>query len=288
MLLFRHAPFPLPRPKPKRLSWRKAVTIAAGLLCQDGFVICADTEETITNERKYKTDKITVVQEYTSQNTTARYTFPAVASVTPQVDSNKQKLRWSIAVTGSGHSDWVRAYTQGMSRDVFPKISEKPNCAAFESLLKDYTQCFFDKYLKSYAENPDQRPQVCMLIALMFSDVGGGRDIYRTNDNLVIKGEWHTQVSVGAGSPMFQHLADDLIKGSRNMKQNASISTYMMSRVKADVPGCGGNTHMVMLGNDGEVEFISTRRIKELEIHHADIELKLYENFAAKLIKELP
>jgi 20S proteasome alpha/beta subunit len=264
------------------------VTIAAGLLCQDGFVICADTEETITNERKYKTDKITLVQEYGSQSINARYTFPAVASVTPQVDSNEQKHHWSIAVTGSGHSDWVQAYTQGMSRDVFSKISEKPTCAAFESLLKDYTQYFFDKYLKNYAENPDQRPQVCMLIALMFSHVGGGREIYRINDNLVIKGEWHTHVSVGAGAPMFQHLADDLIKGSLRMKQSASIAAYIMNRVKADVPGCGGNTHMVMLGNDGNVETIPTRRIKELEIHHADIELRLYENFAAKLMKELP
>lgn len=286
MVLLRHAPipFPRPRPKPERLPRRKAVTIAAGLLCDDGVVICADTEETITEERKYKTDKITVAQEYVSENMVLRYIFPAVQSVVPQV--REKKLQWSIAITGAGHSDWVQAYIQGMTRDVFPKISEKPTCGAFESLLKDHTQCFFDKYLKGYAENSEQRPQACMIIALSFGGMEGA--MYRTNANVVIRGEWHPHISVGIGAPLFQHLADDLIKSSYSMKQNAAIATYIMNRVKTDVPSCGGNTHIVMIGQDGTVETIPTRRIKELEILHTDAELRLYENFAAELIKELP
>src|SRR5258708_5249021 len=36
----------IPRPKPERLGKRKVVTIAFGVLCVDGIVLCADSQET--------------------------------------------------------------------------------------------------------------------------------------------------------------------------------------------------------------------------------------------------
>jgi hypothetical protein len=50
---------PSPKPfqqRPKRLSERKSMTIAAGLLCTDGLLICADTE--IGGAAKFEQRKI--------------------------------------------------------------------------------------------------------------------------------------------------------------------------------------------------------------------------------------
>src|SRR5262245_23262059 len=46
-------PFPSPYPKPKRLPERKAVTIVGGFRCDEGIVLCADTQETIQGTRTH-------------------------------------------------------------------------------------------------------------------------------------------------------------------------------------------------------------------------------------------
>ena len=61
-----------------------------------------------------------------------------------------------------------------------------------------------------------------------------------------------------------------------------------MKRVKSEVAGCGGNSHIVLIGRKGTIETLSTRRIMELEIHHKDVETEVYDNFAKELLKELP
>jgi 20S proteasome alpha/beta subunit len=49
---------PTLKPKPRR-PWRKSkMTIAAGFVCSDGIVLCADTQETITGYTKNSTEKI--------------------------------------------------------------------------------------------------------------------------------------------------------------------------------------------------------------------------------------
>ena len=45
--MIRPLPKPLLQSKPKRLPERKAVTIIAGFKCDEGVVICADTQESV-------------------------------------------------------------------------------------------------------------------------------------------------------------------------------------------------------------------------------------------------
>lgn len=126
-----------------------------------------------------------------------------------------------------------------------------------------------------------------MLVLVQFGTHELLREIFRVNDNVVLEME-SMCVAVGKGAPVFQSLADRFFRSSYTMAQTASIAVYIMDRVKSEVRGVGGNTHIVMIGPDGTQRMIPTRRIREMEVHHMDAELRLDDSFVAELIKELP
>src|ERR1700722_547744 len=94
-------------PARKRLPMEKTVTIAAGILCTDGMVVCADTEHSISDDRKSQGSKLRVWQ-----------------SVYRKDDDDESDTRMSIAFAGAGHSDWISAYIQGIDDD---ELTDVPN-----------------------------------------------------------------------------------------------------------------------------------------------------------------
>jgi hypothetical protein len=251
------------------------VTIAAGILCTDGMVLCTDTEHSISEDRKARASKMRFWE----------IVYP--------IDSNfETDTRLGIGLAGAGHSDWIAAFIQGMDRDVLLDVPEGFDIEMFEGLLRKYNDTFFEKYIRAYAENPAHRPQVYMLVLTQFSDKR--RTIFHVHENVVLRAEEQNFMAVGAGAPVFQSLGKALLgdfpahKEVWNMREAASVAVYIMDKVKSEVPGCGGNSHIVMIGRDREKHEISTKRIKELEIHHEDIEAEIYREFAAKLMKKQP
>lgn len=251
------------------------MTIAAGVLCTDGMILCADTEHTITEDRKSQASKVRAWQ-----------------TVYPHED-HETDTRLTIAFAGAGHADWIAAFIQGMDRDYLMDVPDGFDLQIFEEMLETYNQNFFRDYIRAYAENPNHRPQTHILVLTQFSD--GRRAIFHTHENIVLKAEERSFMAVGAGAPVFEGLANVLLgdvsvyKPIWTMKQAASISVYIMDKVKSEVPGCGGNSHILMIPKDGgDQEEIPTRKIKELEIHHAAVEAKLYGKLSESLVKKLP
>ncbi len=254
------------------------MTIAAGVLCTDGMVLCADTEHTITEDRKMQASKTKV------------WTMVYPSDDEDDIERDKD-IRLTIGFTGAGYADWVEAFIQGVDRDILMDVPDGFDIEILEKQLEKYTYGFFEKYIKSYAENPANRPQAYMLILAQFADKH--RAIFRVHENLTLKAEEQTVMAVGAGAPVFQSLAKLLLgevpyHPTWKMKEAASIVTYIMEKVKSEVAGCGGNSHIVMIGMDGEQIEIPTRRIRELEIHHAEVEAKTYKRLADELVKKLP
>ncbi|HLW81145.1 MAG TPA: hypothetical protein VKS20_03795 [Candidatus Acidoferrales bacterium] len=251
------------------------MTIAAGILCQDGMVLCADTEETITEGRKAQASKLRMWQ----------IAYP--------LDSNcdaHRDIRITIGLAGAGHSDWIAAFIQGIDHHVVEDVPDDFNVEIFEKRLKEYTEQFFLKYIRAYAENPDHRPQAYMLVLAQFPKV---RAIYRVHENLVLKTEDENFfLAVGAGAPVFQNLMRLLLGDCPayrlpwTMDEMVPLVTYVMDKVKSEVPGCGGNSHIMKIGKDWEHEDIPIRRIKELEIQQTDIEREMYRKFAEKLMQQ--
>lgn len=279
-------PFPsIPRPN-ERLPKGDVVTVAASVFCDDGVVLCADTEETITDEKKGNRSKIRIVQKYRSNGTHIRTTFPVTGG-----SGNPLLLppEWTVGVVGAGYSDWILAFLQGMEESFFQKIDKDITGVDLKKLLEGFAQEFFTKYIRSYAEDPSLRPQANMLVSVeSHGKPPSIREIYRINDNLVLEMGWESYVAVGRGAPAFLHLAENLLVKPYNIRQAASIAVYIMDRVKSEVSGCGGNSHIVMIGTNGKIETITTRRVREIELHHLDAALRIDEIFAEELVKELP
>jgi hypothetical protein len=71
-------------------------------------------------------------------------------------------------------------------------------------------------------------------------------------------------------------------------REAASVAIYIMSKVKEQVPDCGGNTGLVMLSQTGIETHVPTQRVNEIELHHLDIELRKHQEMMEEMIKELP
>lgn len=261
----------------------RIVTIAASIMCRDGMILCADTEETITDDYKGDASKITVFFHHAKLRGEVEFAS-RIQGGSPngpqQTGSNAL-----IGVAGAGHSDWIAAFIQGMSDSVISEMDgKKLEWDRTTRLLTTYTEQFFQRYIRGYADDPSHRPQIQIVVVLQ-TRKRTERDVFRINDNVVIYDHWDECVAVGKGAPAFLHLSKRLLRGYYSMRQASCLAVYIMKTVKSEVPGCGGNSHIVLLGAKGTIETLTTRQILELEVRQAEIEIKWYDGLAAKLIR---
>src|SRR5437660_5043389 len=114
-------PRPVPCPKPKRLPARNKVAIAAGFVCMDGMILCADTQETITGYTKNSTEKIAKWE-----------------------DDN-----FTLAVAGSGDSEIVQAVSQKLIEAGYAEHTKENYLYGdrAKKLIEEEYLRFFKKYL---------------------------------------------------------------------------------------------------------------------------------------------
>jgi 20S proteasome alpha/beta subunit len=260
------------------------VTIAAGILCSDGLVLCADTEHTISEDRKAQSSKTRAWH--------VGYRFGCECGCSGS--EPPRDVRVSVGLSGAGHSDWIEAFMQGVDQDILAEVPNQFDIDVFEQQLRDFNQNFFSTYIRSYAENPQHRPQAYMLVLVQFCFDDTRRAIFHAHENVVLKAEERCFMAVGAGAPVFQGFAELLYgdlpacKQRWTMKEAAAMAVYIMDKVKSEVPGCGGNTQIMMIGANSEQDTVPTKRIKELEAYHLALEKELYGALRDRLIKKLP
>jgi len=265
-------------PTPKRLGMGEIVTIAAGILCKDGVVLCADTEHTISEDRKSQGSKLTLGGWH--------YPFEDYR------EHRDRDVSLTIGFGGAGHLPWITGFIQGMNKEVLEEVPDEFDQKVLEESFEKYSRAYFEKYIKAYADNPNHRPQVDMLVLATFSrSRSTTHAIYNIHDNLFLKTDEESFMAVGVGAPVFQSLANVLF-GSRqgmwwNRRQAASIAVYIMAKVKSEVPGCGGNTQIIMVGKYSW-DHVPTDKVRELESHHLNAEGKMYSGMTKQLIKALP
>src|SRR5437660_1618792 len=100
------------RPRPRRLPERKRMTIALGVICGDGLVISADTEET-DGWLKTNQSKITVSQNIhlvTYEKGGGRAKVPETAA--------------TCAVAGAGNAGYIDALTPLLTGEVWKAKDE--------------------------------------------------------------------------------------------------------------------------------------------------------------------
>jgi hypothetical protein len=231
-------PLPLPRPKPfplpkiRRLPRSTRLTIAAGFICTDGIVICADTQETIPGYVKTHTQKMKLM----------RSPF------------------FNIAFTGAGDGELIDMTVQEMD---IALAREKPTTEwdIRQTLKKSLLDTFHAQILCDPDILPEHRPD--LLIALQYD---AGTLLYKATGTKIFRLE--SSVCVGSGLLMAKSLIAQLFDPGMNLAQGSLVAMHVLNQAKRWVDGCGGNSDVLMLSNQGRtIVRVPTDEVKTMEAH---------------------
>lgn len=212
----------IPHAQPKRLPKRTAVTIAAGFVCRDGVVICADTQETYGNLLKISVPKITI--------------RPG-ARVPGQP---------RMVMAGAGDGPFIDKLADEAWKNVTRAgVTELDAVAdAIETAIKNTYEEFGRIYQAGAMPTAE----------LIYGVVGSTRlpSLFRASGPVV--NSIPTYASIGVGLYMADYIADRM--GHASMMDSGwaeLLGIYLLQQAKDYIDGCGGESHVVTLHGNGTV-----------------------------------
>lgn len=208
--LFPRARFHVNPPK-----WRyKQVTICIGMLCTDGVIVGADTQETYGGEIGYVTKL-----------------FPF------STDKNK------AIVAGAGPSHFIDYAKDRIFSDV---LSTAGNPQEFEQKLRSLMLRLYADEFKKYPTDEISEKNMQLLVAAQFDR--GVPTLYSADSTLVrrIYGSRLIGIETLAG------MAAEFQQMRLNMSQTMWACIYLIKIAKDRYQGVGGTTHVIGIGSDGE------------------------------------
>lgn len=191
------------------------MTIAAGILCKDGIVLCADTE-LASNSLRTNRSKI----------------FAAAESE-----------HVHVAVAASGDYDFASAaveYTDPLMRDIKPdtKIDNVRN--AFEDAISDL-------YQNHIWKNPTLQRDFSLLVAVWSREEGFA--LFKTVETVILR---VTDFDVlGTGGDLADYILKKSYRDNITVSQAVAFSAHMLAEVKNHGQGCGGETNIATLTAKG-------------------------------------
>jgi hypothetical protein len=239
MIHSRPHPSAYPKPKPERLPRRKTVTIAAGLKCLDGIVICADSEETISESAKRQVIKLELRPA----------TFP------DQDDP--------VAIfTGAGDSVFIDEVINEMWSAAV-KTSEKELDKVVQA-MQTANRLYHRKIWKIYPPlySTSDLPDADLLFAVWAKD-GYGLYEARSVKFRPVK----DFATIGCGESLAHYICDPAHKSIARTVKAVTLAIYMLAKVKDHVPGCGGDSRIAILTHTGGTNMLDTFKTDKIAQH---------------------
>lgn len=219
----------------RRLPKVNEMTIAAGFPCVDGLVLCADTRETISGYVKTDTEKIR--------------TFEA--------------LEYKVVFTGAGGADLLDTMFDEMIEVL---LTQKPQGFVQVSLtLKRKAKELYDSLVKPYLDLPlDERPTTpTILIGMQFK---AATMFYKAHGATFP--QLREAECVGMGIALGKTLIKRLHRFHMSLPHAVLIAIYILRHIKRGVDGCGGNSDIILLPNNGlTMTKFPTDEVRKLEEH---------------------
>ncbi len=195
------------------------MTIAAGFCCDDGVLLCSDSQETLGDFKRNQA-KITVKPEY-REPASCRAVFAGAGDST-FIDIVVQKL-WDAIRSETGNiDDFIRA-------------------------LEDRAIAIHQRYWPVYTEK--DRPTAHLLIALCCKD--WPLKLLRVEGPLVLEITGYD--CVGYGVPLAKYLCDRMWEIPMSLKPTLFVALYMLEQVKQHAEYCGGHSAFTLIQKDGKV-----------------------------------
>jgi hypothetical protein len=211
------------------------VTIIAGFRCDEGIVICADSQETVNKTTKRSVTKL-------------RYE--------PCDSSDGRELHFSdlgIAFCGAGDGPWI----DKLAQEAWYACSGKNNlddvCSAIEHRIKGMYKEFGQIY----------QPGYCPEAHLIYGAKMGGESRLFSAFGPIVNEKLEYEAG-GAGQIMADYLASKLHRSWLGVEQASILATYILLKASENVDGCGGDPQIVALRNEGASGTVCHTKLYEL------------------------
>jgi hypothetical protein len=218
------------------LPKRQVVTIIAGFRCQDGIVVCADTQET-SGSAKRSVPKLQCFQGPVSSQDGQSLINPDLA----------------LAICGAGDGPFIDKITS-QAWEAIQHVSDVWEASDRVELMiketyKDFGQIF----------QPGSCPQVDLIYGIK---IGGASRLFEAKGPVVNETNYSSD---GAG----YYLADFLTSRMRgdawlNVRQTVILAAYILFQAKEHVEGCGGESHIAVLREGESSGMVDFRLIQHL------------------------
>jgi 20S proteasome alpha/beta subunit len=197
------------------------MTIAAGFVCSDGIVLCADTQETIVGYTKNSTEKIRLWQDG----------------------------GLNIAITGAGDTELIETISERIEHalySVYPSTGFWPSNRV-RDIIQDEMSESFQKYILPYTQfSKDDRPWCELLILVTVSNsVSEYECLFRASGTTVRKIDLRAEC-IGSGLILAKSLIERFYHMGMNLDEMVLAACYIMYQTKKWVDGCGGKTDIVI------------------------------------------
>lgn len=191
------------------------MTIAAGVVCTDGVVVCADTEITEGNA-KYEQMKIWAQGDY-------------------------------LLLTGSGSSDYLKMAADKLAGRFIASRPDTPFSArdAVEKLVRGiYNQQVLPFHHANYPYAQDLG--IYLIVAVRCAN--GDLALIKTSHmGAFLSSEY---ASTGAGSEVFNYWAKHFLVSKMPMDVASYFCLFMLREAKNSASGCGGSTHVLKMNTN--------------------------------------
>src|SRR5215469_16009646 len=241
-------------PKPRylrsnpRLPKRRAVTIAIGLHCNEGTVLAADSQETIS---------------YMKQDVGKLHTIITDHCI--------------VSFAGAGDSSYIHT----ASAAAIENLHKATDFRTMVSTLETGLLGFFDKHIAPWASfSPKDRPDAELLMGVTMRDSGGGTGLYHYDGTA-----FHSvsAYSIGTGMLIAEELIKDYSFGNHTLNELVKIAVYVLSKTKRQVDGCGGFTNILCM-RGGDFTLCENKGIEAMEQELREKEKKSIKAFKKEIL----
>ena len=196
------------------------MTIAAGFVCIDGIVLCADTQET-TGYTKNNTEKISSIVD--------------------------QGL--GIAISGAGDTELIETIGAQIQRDLLWGYSPKELRMTNEvrDIIQNVMSSSFKRYIVPYAAFPkEDRPWCDLLIVVTVKNEANNYDCLFRASGTTVRSIEPGGECVGTGLILAKSLIERFYNPFMDLDELVLAACYIMFQTKKWVDGCGGKTDLLV------------------------------------------
>ena len=235
-----------PRPflqlKPIRAAARKSMTIGIGFTTGDAVILCAETQETVSDYTKTTTQKIRVTTFFNN---------------------------WRLAISGSSDAS---QYIELFEHEVWNALCNAGtdfNYARSVNIIKATLHKIHKQYIW-LRHGSEGRPSLQFLIAIQGINPNPSRSLLFSQDGALYPVSSHDHyASIGVGYHMAKAIKDRLLPDAGLIYNSpaeviANFGIYILWHVKKSIVGCDGNTLVLILQN-GKFRWMTQEEVLEIE-----------------------